>query len=361
MTRGCGLLICLLIGFGSFAQTSRSEKTRFWPIGSSWVGGSAPGTLSGGTINVTSAIVVIDGRIQSTDNINATLSNISINAGDTLIILGNLTLTSSSFSNNGVLIVFGNVSNGLSNTFVSGSGKMVVTGNYSNALGSNTFTGPSYVYGSSSGFPAPPASGNQATLQTNDPGLYSYVNNTYVALPVILLSFSAAEDGDNVRLRWSTASEENNDYFTIERSFDGLQYSVLTTVAGAGTTLLKTDYENVDEHPYIGRSYYRLSQTDYDGTTTVYNVITVFKKESQWVEPYPNPALHEVSVDVEPGEYTVHLTDRNGQLVPPSLLASGFGTGRLTLQVSMLEPGIYIMHLFDKTDGRKRTFKVVKH
>lgn len=360
MKRGCGLLICLFITFGVFAQTSRSEKTGFWPSGGSWVGGVAPGTLSGGTITVTSAIVVVDGRIQSTNNINATLSNISINAGDTLIILGNLTLTSASFTNNGVLIVFGNVTNSLSSTFVSGSGKMVVTGTYTNALGTNTFSGPSYVYGSSSGFPAPPASGNQGTLQTNDPGLYNYVNNSYVALPVTLLSFSATEDREGIRLNWATASEENNDYFTIERSYDGLQYSVLATIAGSGTSLIKTNYEHVDEHPYVGRSYYRLSQTDYDQTTTFYDVITALKKESQSVEPYPNPAIDKVSLDVEPGNYIVQLTDRNGQLVPSSLLATG-SEGRLTLQLSALDPNIYLMHLISKTDGRRRIFKVIKH
>lgn len=331
-----------------------------WPTGASWVGGTAPGTLSGGTITINSATVVVDGTVQSKDDITANLSNISINAGDTLVILGNLTLTSTLLSNNGVLIVFGNVSNNLSNSVISGSGKLVVTGNYSNSLGANTFTGPSYVYGSTSGFLFPPAVGNQGTLQTNDPALYNYTNSTYVALPVTLLSFRGDEVDDNIMLKWSTASEINNDYFTIERSVDGMHFAQLAAIGGAGNSTTKKNYEYVDEHPCIGRSYYRLTQVDYDGKRATFKVIAVLKKESELIVPYPNPTSDELYVDIEPGKYTVSLYDRNGYVIPSSFVTTETESGRLALDFRALDQGMYVIHLVNKASGVKRIFKVVK-
>jgi hypothetical protein len=360
MNRVCWLFVSMIVVFGANAQTSRSEKTGFWTTGASWVGGTMPGTLAGATVTVTSQTVVVNGRIQSTKNITLNLSNLSINAGDTLIILGNLTITSSLFSNNGVLIVFGNVSNTLSNSVISGSGKMVVTGNYSNALGSNTFTGPSYVYGSTSGFIFSPPVEDQADLQSDDPGLYSYVNSTYVALPVTLISFTAVENEGDVRINWVTASELNNDYFLIERSKDGVHFSTLTKVDGAGTTKTETRYEAIDDRPFVGRSYYRLRQVDFDTKTTFFNVITVYTNEPALVEPYPNPTTDYLYFDVEAGKYSINVSDLNGVLMHSSFISTETETGRLALHMNDLEAGTYIVHLINKTSSSRASYKVVK-
>lgn len=95
-------------------------------------------------------------------------------------------------------------------------------------------------------------------------------------LPVELLSFNAAMQKDNTVLAtWSTASEVNNALFTVEKSQDGLDFETVGTLPGAGTSSQTQNYSMPDDNPYIGISYYRLKQTDYDGSYSYSNVVPV--------------------------------------------------------------------------------------
>jgi hypothetical protein len=97
------------------------------------------------------------------------------------------------------------------------------------------------------------------------------------ALPVELLFFTAQVNQQNiVVLNWATASELNNDFYTVERSLDGLSWELVDIVNGSGTTPLRNDYSTRDLRPYSGLSYYRLKQTDFDGTFEYSNIVSVF-------------------------------------------------------------------------------------
>ena len=95
------------------------------------------------------------------------------------------------------------------------------------------------------------------------------------ALPIVLASFDVTSNSKSVYVNWSTASEENNDYFTIERSADGSSYHELAIVSGSGTSYEMLDYSYSDNNPFQGVSYYRLKQTDYDGTNETFKVAAV--------------------------------------------------------------------------------------
>jgi hypothetical protein len=82
-------------------------------------------------------------------------------------------------------------------------------------------------------------------------------------LPIELLSFNAVPDDKEVRVNWSTASETDNDYFTVEKSKDGIEWRTVAIVDGAGNSNTQLDYETMDYDPYSGLSYYRLMQTDF--------------------------------------------------------------------------------------------------
>ena len=84
-------------------------------------------------------------------------------------------------------------------------------------------------------------------------------------LPIELLSFSANAVHNSVRLSWVTATETNNDFFTIERSINLKDWEVLGFVDGAGNSSRPLHYSFTDFNPLTGVSYYRLKQTDYDG------------------------------------------------------------------------------------------------
>jgi hypothetical protein len=96
-------------------------------------------------------------------------------------------------------------------------------------------------------------------------------------LPIELVSFEAKPTIYNtVDLTWVTASELNNDFFTIERSIDGLNWEIVDTLSGAGTTNQENNYKLTDKRPHFGLSYYRLKQTDFDGTTEIFYPKSVF-------------------------------------------------------------------------------------
>jgi len=95
-------------------------------------------------------------------------------------------------------------------------------------------------------------------------GFQTYDVTGGTTLPIELTFFSAKQDDDVVRLDWQTASEKNNDYFTVERSSDTKKWEEIEFVAGAGNSSLVLDYTTIDKHPLKYQSYYRLKQTDFD-------------------------------------------------------------------------------------------------
>lgn len=179
------------------------------------------------------------------------------------------------------------------------------------------------------------------------------ISNT--PLPVELLSFEAQPSFNSVKISWSTATEKNNDYFTLERSKDGINFETMETVYGAGTTNEVQHYEVVDESPLYGWSYYRLSQTDYDGTTEVFDPVTVeFAPEISKPElaVYPNPVVHDnftakISGDFNADYAQIELYDLNGNRVLSErhpLQSGKFLNAEVYLR-SGLQAGYYIVRV----------------
>ncbi len=75
---------------------------------------------------------------------------------------------------------------------------------------------------------------------------------------------------------WETASEINNDYFTLERAGEDLNFDEVARQNGTGTTKEPQAYSAIDPYPYAGMSYYRLKQTDFDGTSTYSKTKSMF-------------------------------------------------------------------------------------
>ena len=92
--------------------------------------------------------------------------------------------------------------------------------------------------------------------------------NTSQPLPIELLFFDAEAERSTVRCSWVTMSETNNDYFTVERSRDAVFFEAVGLIPGSGTSTEQLDYTFTDYSPYDGISYYRLRQTDFDGSST---------------------------------------------------------------------------------------------
>lgn len=118
-----------------------------------------------------------------------------------------------------------------------------------------------------------------------------------VSLPVELAQFNAVSVGGYVELNWITITEKNNDYFIVQRSRDGKVWEDITEVDGVGNSLVEQDYESIDRNPFLGTSYYRLKQTDFDGTITYSNTKSVNVEFDYSI--YPNPSNGEISIEVD--------------------------------------------------------------
>lgn len=139
------------------------------------------------------------------------------------------------------------------------------------------------------------------SITTNNTKGYPNIETNAVQ-PVELVYFRANASATNkeVTLKWATAIEKNNDYFEIERSQQELSdFRPIATLKGKGTTQTEQLYTFTDKHPYAGTSYYRLKQTDFDGTVSYSKVLAVKSQIlEQSVSIYPNPALVAINVDL---------------------------------------------------------------
>src|SRR5262249_31190645 len=121
------------------------------------------------------------------------------------------------------------------------------------------------------------------------------------SLPVKLLDFSAAQEKDHILLHWTTATEINNDYFTIEKSRDGITWTDIGIVSGAGNATTTKYYESIDPHPLDGLSFYRLKQTDYNGASEYFSAVSVFFKTHE-IQIFFDPVNGQVQLENYPDE-----------------------------------------------------------
>ena len=103
-------------------------------------------------------------------------------------------------------------------------------------------------------------------------------------LPIKLVTFYGEKDGRNNLLRWTTASEKNNEYFTIEKTTDGNTFYEVGRIEGAGNSIYHTSYELTDVNVENALNYYRLVQTDFDGKKEYSKLITIDNRNSEKTE-----------------------------------------------------------------------------
>ncbi len=164
------------------------------------------------------------------------------------------------------------------------------------------------------------------------------------SLPIELGSFTARPENQSVHLDWVTASEQDNDFFTVERSVDGQVFESVARVLGAGNSLSEIAYNAIDEDPYIGRSYYRLKQTDFDGESAFSNVVPV--EVGERLALFPNPLA-------SGGVLRGIPTDEKFEVIGSLRQVVFEGSGETVIN---LLPGVYTLRL---KDDPKRASRLV--
>lgn len=185
-----------------------------------------------------------------------------------------------------------------------------------------------------------------------DIGAYEFEN--LGALPIELISFRANFQQDKVKLSWVTANEINNEYFTVQHSMDGVSFQNVLEINGAGNSNSILSYFTSHDQPRRGINYYRLMQTDYDGTSSFSNIeaVEIFNKK---INVYPNPVINEVNIsfaDFEKGKidfgiYNVYGKEifRNHVNIENKLQVINFN------EVGSFLPGSYFVKIFNSPNG----------
>ena len=177
-----------------------------------------------------------------------------------------------------------------------------------------------------------------------------------VPLPIALLSFDAVlSDARKVQLDWSTATEINNEFFTIERSRNGATFEEVGRIPGAGNSNTQRAYTYTDDAPLQGTSYYRLKQTDFSGEYEIFDMVAVEYANTPGgscvLKVMPNPCVSRCSVNLseckenEQSEIRVEMMDAAGNRVF-SNVPYRETDGSFTFDVDVnnnLKPGIYII------------------
>jgi|GEM_PF-726578 len=186
------------------------------------------------------------------------------------------------------------------------------------------------------------------------------------ALPVTLLSFEAnVSENNQVKIDWSTASEVNNSFYTIERSTNGVDFQVLTSVDGAGNSSELLFYTYTDTKPINGLSFYRLKQTDFSGDFEFSEIksVRLTRVFETSYSAYPNPirqgeTLH-ISYTVE-RDQTLRLVFLNAraQIIATESYEVKITNDFIEISSDHLDRGLNIIRVLDES-GNAVTLKVI--
>lgn len=169
------------------------------------------------------------------------------------------------------------------------------------------------------------------------------------ALPIELLSFELKETVEKkVLIQWVTLSEINNDYFSIEKSANLIDWDIIKKVEGGGNSLSKVSYSFIDESPFEGINYYRLKQTDFDGKFSYSTIEAIEIAASHSIKLYPNPSkgiFYFPSTIVDHNEirvFSIIGEDITGQINIQNL------SNETKIDLSFQSNGIYLLRLKDQ-------------
>ena len=260
--------ICFMIFpslvLSQYASTSNGD----WNTGINWVGGISP-TLTGGTkLND-------DVTIASATIIDLT-GSLEVSSGTTLIINGRLNVSGNiTFKNGstvlvnagGILHIMSSGANANNSTDVTIDGQLLIDNDFEAGTGSTIIgNGEVVISGTSSG---------AGTIFGESTGCTGCSFGGGGSLPITLVYFDAAEHNNSICLTWVVASQINNNYYTIYKSYDGYVWEDVVDVGGHGTTNIMTKYEWYDNYIEYGVVYYKIRQTDYNGDYEEFPPISV--------------------------------------------------------------------------------------
>ena len=190
-------------------------------------------------------------------------------------------------------------------------------------------------------------------------GYYFHACNPFnTPLPVNITRFDGHKGTSTDILEWTTSSEQNNAYFNLQHSTDGVTFTTLAKVnskAIGGNSNTDLNYSTINPKPVLGHNYYRLQQVDLDGHTSYETRIVdlIWGAEGSSVSIYPNPATNVLNIDYLSNESInthVKILDMSGRTVKQVLVKSQAGMNSINIDIAALADGIYTVQIFENNN-----------
>ncbi len=191
------------------------------------------------------------------------------------------------------------------------------------------------------------------------------IGQTSSPLPIELLSFTGTEKNDHNLLEWVTLTETNNEYFTLERSSNGTDFVPVGRVQGAGTSRVQLSYSFKDMTPPKGVSYYRLRQTDFDGTTTTSKIIALRRHTSAnfQISVAPNPSKGIFNLDImtsTSGILNLRVNDASGKEMMNEKVDVSGDRLKHAIDLTGFMSGLYDLQLEDPSTGERINMRLLR-
>jgi uncharacterized protein YjhX (UPF0386 family) len=172
-------------------------------------------------------------------------------------------------------------------------------------------------------------------------------------LPITLTDFYLINDQSSIKVKFSTLSEINNDYFNIEHSADGIEFEAIGEINGTGNSNSRINYEFIDENPLENINYYRLKQTDFDGQYAYSDIKTILHKNAENFRII-QLSTQDVQIISTMQNYNINIYDAAGHEVKVFKLLSN----NQLISIDDLRVGLYFVKVngFDKV----RATKIIK-
>lgn len=176
-------------------------------------------------------------------------------------------------------------------------------------------------------------------------------------LPIELVSFSGSCEEGLLTFKWTTATERNVDYFQVESSMDGVRWETVGIQQATGFSSVANDYE-MSREARNKVEYFRLKSVDFDGSIQTFLPISI-RCENEGVNHWvvaPNPAHGQTVLTIfsaEEGTTTISMYDMEGRLVNETHSILQKGSQQISVDISNLRKGLYIISLRDKTNNFK--------
>ena len=172
-------------------------------------------------------------------------------------------------------------------------------------------------------------------------------------LPIELVEFNSLKSGRRIQLDWTTATENNNDYFEIQHATDAnSNFKSIGQVNGSGTTNTPTSYTFFHSSPVKGNNYYRIKQVDFNGVEWFSWVVTrnyEGSADGQTIDVFPNPNIGEFMLGLPTvaiqTEALIRVIDTKGAVVSEEMVALDMGMTSYPVDVKGLSKGVYHVSL----------------